>query len=155
MTYLIYGLCLCALAQIEKNKRAVASIVAASVILCDVVYQFGLVTGQGYYLFCAAMCVSCAAALCYVNAVKLVGHLHNACIAAFVLNAVDWVLYTNTDIITDILYEYLFIALYLYMYWALLGKGGVNVCGRIRDIKNRRYNPRPNGRIYTHNMDRN
>lgn len=153
-SFLIYGLFICALIQPEGGQRLAGWVMTVGVIVTDVVYQLGFIEGEGYYLFCAAMVLVIAAALCFSNALMLINKLHTACVAAFVLNAVDWVLYVNTAIINDWLYEGLFVALYLYIWVALLGKGGADVVGRIRQFENHQHCSRVHSRVHSSDLDR-
>jgi len=64
--------------------------------------------------------------------------LHNALIAAIVLNSVEWVFYTYSTMINDWGYEAMFICLYAYIWYAMLGKGGADVVGRFEQLRHER-----------------
>jgi len=151
ISFLVYGMILLVLIQPDHNRKIAAGVISSGCILTDLLFQTGLIGGHWYYLFASVMCVVITISLTASKAHRLVSRLHYACVFAFALNATDWVLYANTGIISDIVYELSFIALYLYIWITLIGRHGANVVGRYDGLRVRQWRVNTSSRAFSHN----
>ncbi len=135
MSLLMYGLILAVVIMPSWEHRKAAGSMLLGVLSVDIAWQFDLVAGHVYYLFAIAMTIAVVISLTAFSCSKLVNGLHNACAVMIVINSADWVLFAYSAIVSDFVYETVFVVVYLYVWYVMLGKGGADVVGRFKQLR--------------------
>ncbi len=135
MTILMYGLIVCALLQPTNQHRAAAWTMAVGVMFVEISSHFGVMSGHAYYLYAIVVAICVVIILQIFKSLKLVSGLFNACAAMIIINSTDWVLYAYSSIISDAIYEGIFVLIYMYVWFVMLGKGGADVVGRFKQFR--------------------